>query len=60
VLRLLPFKTCVLISLGQEIEEKKFKKSSFLDICTGPNTFILDPKKFLRNFEAAFGTWYYL
>jgi hypothetical protein len=39
---------------------KKIQKKCFLDICTGPNTFFFGPKKFLKNFGAAFGTWYYL
>jgi hypothetical protein len=39
---------------------KKIQKKLFLDICTGPNTFFFGPKKFLKNFGAAFGNWYYL
>jgi hypothetical protein len=40
--------------------KKKIQKKFFLVIFTGPNTLFFGPKKFLKNFGAAFGTWYYL
>ena len=53
------FSPLVPVQRPQEIDEKKSKKV-FLGICTGPNTLFFEPKKCLKNNEAAFGTWYYL
>jgi hypothetical protein len=39
---------------------EKIQKKFFLGICTGPNTLFFGPKKFLKNFVAAFGNWHYL
>jgi hypothetical protein len=53
------FSPLVPVQRPQEIDEKKSKKS-FFGYLYRSKYLIFGPKKFLKNFGAAFGTWYHL
>jgi hypothetical protein len=52
------FSHLVLVQRPQEIEEKKSEKV-FFGYLYQSNYLIFGSKKFLKNFGAAFSTWYY-
>jgi hypothetical protein len=53
------FRPLVPVQRPQEIDEKNSKKV-FFGYLYRSKYLILGPKKLLKNFGAAFGTWYYL